>query len=65
MNNRHRRVARLKAQEQKRFIKQLSAGYEAMNKVMTGITESFAVFWNSLVKIVNHIAQDVEEALRK
>lgn len=61
MNNRHRRVARLKAQERKRIIKQLSAGYEAVNKAMTGITESYAVFW----EVVNHIAQDVKEALRK
>lgn len=65
MNNRHRRVARLKAQERKRIIKQLSAGYEAMEKVMTGIAESFAVFWDNLVKVVNRIAQDVKEALRK
>lgn len=65
MNNRHRRVARIKAQEQKRFIKQVVIEYKAIDEVMTAIADSYVVFRDNLVKVANRIARDVKEALRK
>ena len=61
MNNRHRRVAKLKAQEEKRFKAKVIAAYELANKFLDGFTEG----WDAIVETVDSVARGIDEALHK
>ncbi|WP_368252027.1 hypothetical protein [Enterococcus sp. 2201sp1_2201st1_B8_2201SCRN_220225] len=65
MNNRHRRVAKLKAQEEKRLKAKVIAAYELANKFLDGFTEGIRVIWDAFVDIVDSISRGIDEALHK
>lgn len=60
MNNRHRRIARLKAQEQKRMKTN-----ELMKRFYAEFTKEFTVIWEALVDVVDSISRGIDEALHK
>ena len=65
MNNRHRRVAKLKAQEEKRMKAKVIAAYELANNFLDGIAKGVAVVWDAFVDIVDSISRGIDEALHK
>lgn len=65
MNNRHRRVAKLKAQEEKRLKAKVIAAYEVANKFLDGIAKGVTVVWDALVDVVDNISRGIDEALHK
>lgn len=65
MNNRHRRVLKLKAQEEKRIKAKIIAAYELANKYLDGFTEGIRVIWDAIVETVDSVARGIDEALRK
>ena len=65
MNNRHRRVAKLKAQEQKRMKAKVIAAYELMKRFYAEFTKGFTVIWDALVDVVDSISRGIDEALHK
>lgn len=65
MNNRHRRVAKLKAQKRKRMKAKVIATYELANKALDGIAKGVTVVWNAVADAVDSIARGIDEALHK
>lgn len=65
MNNRHRRIAELKAQEEKRMKAKVIAAYKLANKFFTTVTEGVAVVLDAFVDIVDSISRRIDEALHK
>ncbi len=65
MNNRHRRVAKLKAQERKRLKAKVIAAYELVNEAFDGLAKGVTVVWDATVDAVNSIARGIDEALHK
>lgn len=65
MNNRHRHVAKLKAQEEKRTKAKVIAAYELMNRFYAEFAKGFTVIWDALVDVVDSISRGIDEALRK
>lgn len=59
MNNRHRRVAKLKAQEQKRLKLKVIAAYELANEFLANVTKGVTVVWEALVDVVDSIAREI------
>lgn len=65
MNNRHRRVAKLKAQERKRLKAKVVAEYELASAIFDGIAKGVTVVWDAVVDAVNSISRGIDEALKK
>ncbi|MEQ7215596.1 hypothetical protein ABQD61_06890 [Enterococcus asini] len=65
MNNRHRRVAKLKAQEQKSMKAKVIAAYELANNFLDGVAKGVTVAWDAFVDIVDSISRGIDEALHK
>lgn len=65
MNNRHRRVAKLKAQEEKRMKAKVIAAYKLANKFLDGFTKGIRVLWDDIVETVDSVARGIDEALHK
>lgn len=65
MNNRHRRVAKLKAQERNQLKAKAIAAYELANKALDGIAKGVTVVWNAVSDAVDSIARGIVEALHK
>ena len=65
MNNRHRRVVRLKAQEEKRLKAKVIAAYELTSAIFDGLAKGVTVVWDAAVDAVDSIARGIDEALHK
>lgn len=65
MNNRHRRVAKLKVQERKRMKAKVIAAYELANEFLAIVTKCVTVVWDALVDVVDRVARGIDEALHK
>ena len=65
MNDRHRRVARLKAQERKRLKAKVIAAYELANEFFAIVTKGVTAVWDALVDVVDSISRGIDEGLNK
>lgn len=65
MNNRHRRVTKLKAQERKRLKAKVVAAYELANEFLATVTPLVTIAWEALVDVVDSISRGIDEALHK
>lgn len=65
MNDRHRRVAKLKAQEEKRLKAKVIASYELASAIFDGLAKGITVVWDALVGVVDSISRGIDEALHK
>lgn len=65
MNNRHRRVAKLKAQEEKRRKAKVIAAYKMASAIFDGLAKGVTVVWDAVADVVDSISRGIDEALHK
>lgn len=65
MNNRHRRIAKLKAQEQKRMKAKVIAAYEMESAIFDGLAKGVTVVRDAVADVVDSISRGIDEALHK